>query len=201
MPSVTTYTKSKIDQLMADSGVVQDTAANLAAENEVYAAGVLVEAVDVSVFSIGDGVTAYNSLPKYRSLPDVERLSSTVRQTGINATPTVLTGLSNLTFTVSDVPMKVRGFVSHVEAITNPVTAQLQIVDDAGTPNLKGYGAVYIINGHFGSVLAEEDVISTPGTYVRTLRMQRGLGTGTINTLLNTAGVYAYIEAVPAPQS
>lgn len=192
----------KIQALIAATApvAVVDTAANLAAANAVHASGRLVIASDTKVYAFGDGVTAYNSLPKFRGLAAKQRLSTTTQQTGIAGTEVDVTGLSAVTFAVTaDCPWKVESFIAYLIPVTSSVTARLSICDPADGANVgKAFSQVGAASGVPFEMRAVEE-ITTPGTYSREARLARVAGTGTISSLLNIAGYEGYIEARPNP--
>lgn len=189
-----------LDSMFTDTAVelvgtapLVDAAAAFAATNPVLTTGRLGFTTDTKVTKIGDGATAWNSLPWLRVAEEPVRAEAIASQTGIT-TAVDITGLS-VTFTVGSTPWVVEGFVPYIVAATAVVTMALNIADAANT-TIRSAAQTIGASGQAAHMRVEER-ISTPGTYTRKLRIARTGGTGTIGILFDSAVFTAHLKAGP----
>jgi hypothetical protein len=173
---------------------VTGTAAGMSSANPVLLAGQTGYATDTDVLAIGDGSTAWNSLPKVRPSVDPVLISSSATQTGIGGSPTDITALSGCAFTVGAQPWEVELFIAWIDATVTYAAALAYISTSAGT--ILNSGAATLEASGCGSCLVKH-YISTPGSYNLKAQIQVLSGGGTLNVGAATSTLTSWLTARP----
>ncbi len=163
------------------------------------AVGRLVIATDSSprIVAIGDGVTAWNSLPKYYARSASQSVSTIATQSGITNVHVDRTGLT-VTFTVGDIPWLVVGNEPTVYGTAPGGIPGSVIVDGANAGKAHAMGGLTSTvwgTSYFGSVPQVIERISIPGTYTRKLRVINYSNIGTLT--FGYSDSTAYLRAFP----
>ncbi len=202
--NITPYARKNGLWVPTTETAVRDTLASLNTNNPVVAVGRLVIATDSSprIVAIGDGVTAWNSLPKYYARSASQSAQTLAVQNGITSNTTYVdrTGLI-VTFTVGDVPWMVIANESLVYSNAAGSLAVISIRDSAGVTYVQSAtsmsstatGGIY-----YGSSIEASERITTPGTYTRKMSISNGTVVGSI-TFGDSGGYYARLRAFPEP--
>ena len=180
---------------------LRDTKANLAANNPVVAVGRLAIATDAvpQMFAIGDGVTAWNGLPKYVHRQNGVFSETTTAFTIAGGDDSIKdrTGLNSVTFTVGDVPWIVTYNEPVLRSTTQHNLIELYIRSEANSiRNVGQTVASSQLSGgyHWGYGGTISEIISAPGTYTRKASVRNGVG-GEIT--FTNAGARAQLIARP----
>lgn len=178
-----------------------DTAANLAADNDVHALGrfIIADGSSPASYKIGDGVTAFNSLPWFyaRTPPDESPVMGAVLAGGSSTTFVDVTLLGTADAVVDSIPWWVEVYLTTFFGNTVGDAFTVQITDSAGTP-IDGALLLYTVEraSSFQAPVTIKGKISTPGTYNGLkLQYKRNSGTGTLT--LNAVTCRAHIRAYP----
>jgi hypothetical protein len=170
------------------------TAASLASTNPVVAAGRLARTTDTGVFAMGDGTTAWNSLPKFYPSSAPVILTVTTAQSGIGGSPTDLTGLSGCAFTVGAVPWEIVLSLAWLDMTASYGSVLAYISTSAGVA-LNAVAQVVDVAGN-GSVIVRHQ-ISTPGSYNLKGQLQVLSGGGTVSAGASVATLINSLTARP----
>jgi hypothetical protein len=166
----------------ANPAVALNTAAGWAASNPVLAAGQMALETDTGVVKIGDGVTAYASLPALDvSGKVIAEVSITASVTGIQAIADVagLTGLvvPDLAFPVDLQFWSVKIFNDTVAGITVPSICKS---DNTAIGSDNHYNAIAGTNGGKASTVWASLPAHSAGTYKMRAQRVTAVGSGTI---------------------
>lgn len=163
---------------------VRDTSANLAAANLTYAAGQRIDATDIvpSAFKIGDGATAFNSLPWFyaRSAPALSSFSGFLLTTGNATSATDIANMPSCSFTVDSLPWK--GHV-HWPYFSGSVLNDLWeiTITDASNNIIAAFEYQVEVAGKFQQPFNGYELIAAgAGALVRKIRYRRSSGSGTL---------------------
>lgn len=192
-----TPTNAKVRSRNLGSTIVEGTAASLASSNPVLAKGRVGRATDTNQMAYGDGVTAWNSLPKYEPVGSgtvLDIATSTVAQTNITTAPIELTGLS-ITFTVGTRPVEVELYLPFAYGNTANVAGRASIADASGTEIRSTLVTPSGVNTVDKATVVKER-ITAAGTYTRRGRFGRNGGSGTFANGIDLAQYTAHIKAV-----
>lgn len=177
---------------------VRDTAANLAANNTVYAAGLLIIATDTRVLAFGDGATAYNSLSKYPQL-NMGMVQSAQTTTPNSTIPTTGQDWSGLTITlvadgVTAIKLHARCYASDCSAAGSKTN--LSVYEGATLLGSDRSPAAYTAGAITGGLDAwSPPFVPTAGSH--TYKVQSATTTaGTSTNYAAASGQEAFIESV-----
>ncbi len=182
--NITPYARKNGLWVPTTETAVRDTLASLNTNNPVVAVGRLVIATDSSPLriAIGDGVTAWNSLPKYYARSASQSVSTQAIQTVSTNAYVDRTGLI-VTFTVGDIPWMVVGNESIVYGSASGGVPIIAIRDAANIileAAVGGLSSTAFGVGYYGTVPQVAERISVAGTYTRKLSMNNVSQVGTI---------------------
>lgn len=179
---------------------IRDTLANLNTNNPVAEPGQLIVTISSTprIMAVGNGVTAWNALPKfYERVPPVVResdngqpsTSAMINRTGLlNGTMQTM----SVTFTVGDVPWLVVAHEPLWYSTTSGAMPIMHLRDAGGVITASSYGAggnILASGNYYSSCPDVWELISSPGTHTRTYAFQNH-GAGTINVGLDGQTIY-----------
>lgn len=171
-----------------------DTAANMTSANPVLVAG-QIGYTDTDILGVGDGSTAWNSLPKIYPFSDPVILTSTTTVSGVGATTTDITGLTGLTFTVGAQPWIVELYCPYVTSSAADHTAMLFITNSSDTTQQQApvfTGSASVSQG------IVRWIVTSSGTYTNyKARINRASGAGTVGVGAALASLEASLIARP----
>lgn len=210
---VTTKAPSQnvVFDLVAVLTPVRGTSAALAAANAVYTAGKFIQQTDgAKLLAIGDGTTAYNSLPKY-SLGEAGAYQYAYTETGnfdVGTTFEDWPGLT-ITFTSDGVsPIEIETicpFVRGNAGMTLPCYGQMTVME-GDTQIAFGSSSQMTVAGDSGigaTIIIKDTRVWSAGVHTIKVQIARstvGGGTGNLSFFAFTGGFRAYIRSKLAHQ-
>lgn len=198
---LTTFDATVINAGPVEAATIRDTSAALAAANDTYPAGLIIEATDSDppAFKRSDGVTAFNSLPWFRARSNLIRntFAFVVVNAASGSSATDMTSLGSLSFDVGSVPWLVRLSLGGFKGDT--VGDTFNVILALSDNTILDYRTVTtVVNGKYMPCPVVEALIDTPGSYIVKARFARAAGGAGVATFGASAAV-SFLEAGPVP--